>query len=154
MPKDNKKLKDKRYKRIQVQLQNLFEKTEDKKAHLSTAIAILHHKFEHFFWTGYYHLIDDELTVGSYQGSVACLVLEKKVGVCWKAITDKKTIIIKNINEFEGHIACDSRSKSEICIPIFDDTGKVWAVFDVDSKEYDSFDEIDAENLEQIIKMI
>ncbi|MBT4332543.1 MAG: GAF domain-containing protein [Candidatus Cloacimonetes bacterium] len=145
--------KIKRYKRVLIQIEELIQKTTDPLGRMSTIVAILHHKFEYFFWTGFYRLIDGELNVSCYQGSVACLVLEKHTGVCWTAIDEKKIQIVPDVHKFPGHIACDSRSASEIVIPIWKNN-KIVAVLDVDSKELDSFNEIDAEFLEKIVGMV
>ena len=145
--------KEERYKRIITQIDELIQKTTDPLARMSTITAILHNKFNYFFWTGFYRLVDGELIVSCYQGSVACLVLAKHTGVCWAAIDQKKTQIIHDVQKFPGHIACDSRSASEIVIPIYRGE-KIVAVLDVDSKELDSFDEIDAKYLEKIAEMI
>ncbi len=147
-------IKTDRYKRIYVQLKELFAKTTDPVARMSTAAAILHHKFNYFFWTGFYLLRNEELTVGPYQGSVACLVLKKNTGVCWAGINEAKTIIVHDIANFPGHIACDNRSRSEIVVPVKDETGKIIGVLDVDSKELNSFDETDKEGLEKIADLI
>jgi len=148
-----KETKAKRYERIIAQIEELVQKTINPSARMSTIAAILHHKFDCYFWTGFYRLIDDELTVCCYQGSVACLVLAKHSGVCWAAIDEKKTMIVKDVCKFPGHIACDSRSASEIVVPVWKDN-EIVAVLDVDSKELDSFDEIDAEYLEKIVELI
>ena len=145
--------KDERYKRVLFQIEELIIKTSDPLAKMSTITAIMHHKFDYFFWTGFYRLVDGELTVCCYQGSVACLVLAKHKGVCWAAIDQKKTQIIPDVHKFSGHIACDSRSASEIVIPIYKDN-EIVAVLDVDSKKPDSFDEVDAKYLEKIVEMI
>ncbi len=145
--------KEERYKRILIQIEELIVKTSDPLAKMSTIAAILHNKFDYFFWTGFYRLVDDELTVCCYQGSVACLVLAKHTGVCWAAIDKKKTQIIPDVRQFPGHIACDSRSASEIVIPIWKEN-EIVAVLDVDSKELDAFDEADAKYLEKIVDMI
>lgn len=142
-----------RYKRVVIQIEDLIKKTTDPFARMSTISAILHHKFNYFYWTGFYRLIDGELTVCCYQGNVACLLLAKHTGVCWTAIDKGETQIVPNVHKFQGHIACDSRSASEIVIPIFKDNVIV-AVLDVDSKELDSFDEVDAKYLEKIVGMI
>ena len=142
-----------RYKRLINQIEGLIQKTTDPIAKMSTIAAILHHKFDYFFWTGFYRLVDGELTVCCYQGSVACLVLQKHTGVCWAAIDEKNIQIVSDVHKFSGHIACDSRSASEIVIPIFKEK-KIVAVLDVDSKELNSFDEIDAKYLEKIVEMI
>jgi GAF domain-containing protein len=146
--------KEERYKRVTKQIEELITKTEDPLARMSTIAAVLHHKFEYFFWTGFYRLINDELIVCCYQGSIACLVLPEHSGVCWAAMNKGKTIIVPDVNEFSGHIACDSRSKSEIVIPVKNKSGNIVAVLDVDSKTLDSFDENDAKYLEQIVELI
>ncbi len=150
----NAEKKKSRYQRIYQQLEKLFSKTTDPLARMSTIMAVLNHKFDYYFWTGFYRLVNDELTVSCYQGSVACLVLPEHSGVCWEAIEKGKTIIVPDVNAFSGHIACDSQSKSEIGIPVKNKSGDVVAVLDVDSKALDSFDEIDAKYLEQIVELI
>lgn len=142
-----------RYQRIIEQLNGLYQKTENKEARLASALAVLHHKMSEFFWTGVYRIVNGKLLVFSYQGSLACLELPKNVGVCWAAINNKKTIIVQDVSKFQGHIACDSRSKSEIVIPIYHQN-KIWGVLDVDSKNLNSFDETDAKYLEQIVDTI
>ena len=145
--------KAERYERVISQIEELIINVKDPLARMSTITAILHHKFDYFFWTVFYRLVDGELTICCYQGSVACLILEEHKGACWASIDQKKTQIIPDVHKFHGHIACDSRSASEIVIPIYKDN-EIIAVLDVDSKELDSFDEIDAKYLEKIKKMI
>ena len=145
---------EERYKRIYNQLQELFTKTENKTARMATAAAILHHKMPHYFWTGFYTLIDGELIVGPYQGPLACQVLEKKKGVCWAGFDGKKTIVVPNVHEFPGHIACDYRSNSEIVVPLLNEDNQVWGILDVDSRKLEAFSDIDKEWLEKIIKLI
>ncbi|MBE9468714.1 MAG: GAF domain-containing protein [Bacteroidetes bacterium] len=148
----NKKLN--RYKRIYGQFENLLTKSDDFEAHMATLLAILHHKIDYFFWTGFYFLKDGKLIVKMYQGPVACMELKKDVGVCWKSINNNETIIISDVGNLEGHIACDSRSKSEIAIPFKNIKGDIIGVLDVDSKTINSFDEIDAIELKKILKLI
>ncbi len=142
-----------RYQRIADQLEELFQKTDNFNARMATTCALLHHKFNYYFWTGFYSLIDGQLTVQTYQGPVACLVLKKGLGVCWASINEKKSIIVSDVEKFPGHIACDSRSKSEIVIPLIKNN-EVLAVLDIDSKELNSFDDEDREGLEIIIKLL
>ncbi len=149
----NKRVKENRFKRVIIQIEELVQKTTDPLARMSTIVAILHHKFDYFFWTGFYQLINGELTVCCYQGNIACLILEKNKGVCWAAIDEKKIQIVPDVHKFPGHIACDSRSASEIVIPVYKNE-QIVAVLDVDSKELDSFDEIDAKYLEKILSLI
>jgi len=150
----NSKQKENRYKRIIDQLLPLFEQTNDPFARIATATALLHNKMDHFFWTGYYRLINGELTVTSYQGSLACLVLGKDTGVCWAGINREKSIIVEDVEKFPGHIACDGRSKSEIVIPVRNQAIEIAGIFDVDSKDPAAFDEIDQNYLEKIFAKI
>ncbi|MDA3953721.1 MAG: GAF domain-containing protein [Bacteroidales bacterium] len=143
-----------RYQRIYIQLEELLCKTNDPIARMSSIIAILHNKMDYFFWTGFYFLKDDKLIVGQYQGPVACQELKKDEGVCWAGINSQKAIIVDNVEKFEGHIACDSRSKSEIVIPLKDRDGNINGVLDVDSNEYNQFDEIDEIELTRILDLI
>ena len=101
-------------------------------------------------------LIDEELTIGPYQGPLACQVLEKKKGICWAGLEQKKTIIVPDVHKFPGHIACDSRSNSEIVVPLLDlnKDNQAWAVLDVDSQKFNAFSEIDKDWLEKIVKLI
>ena len=123
-------------------------------AAMATIAAVLHNKFDHFFWTGFYLLQDEELIAGPYQGSVACIKLKKNTGVCWAGIKNKETVLVPDVHQFPGHIACDSRSQSEIVLPVRNKKGEIIGVMDVDSKELNSFDEADREGLEKIITLI
>jgi GAF domain-containing protein len=143
-----------RYQRICAQLGELLPKTANQTARLATVAALLHHKMPHFFWTGFYLLDKGELTVGPYQGSLACLVLEKGKGVCWAGVERRETVIVPDIHKFPGHIACDSRSRSEIVVPLFSAKKKVWGVLDVDSRSLAAFDGVDKEWLEKIVRLI
>jgi GAF domain-containing protein len=146
--------KRKRYQRIYEQYTELLAKTTNSFARMATLSALLHHKLENLSWTGFYHLVEGELTVLSYQGPVACQTLKAHTGVCWTAIDEKKTIIVPNVHQFPGHIACDSRTNSEIVIPVYDRNNEIVAVLDIDSFEYNTFDEIDREELEQLCSLI
>ncbi|MBE0646935.1 MAG: GAF domain-containing protein [Bacteroidales bacterium] len=143
-----------RYGRILNQLDDLLTKTDNPDARMATIIAVLHHKFNYFFWTGFYFVQRGELTVKNYQGPLACQVLEKDKGVCWAGINQKKTIVVPDVHKFPGHIACDSRSNSEIVVPVRDRNGAIVGVLDVDSTVLNSFDDVDAVNLERIVGMI
>lgn len=148
------KKKAARYGRIYEQIDGLLKKSNDPLAHKATIVAVLHHKLEYFFWTGFYMLRNGELTVEMYQGPVACQILAKDKGVCWAAINQAKTLVVEDVEKFLGHIACDSRSKSEIVVPLKNRAGEVIGVLDVDSKEFASFDEVDAEWLEKILGLL
>jgi len=147
------KLSDK-YQRIIDQLPELFEKTDDLDAHLATVCALLYHKFRKNFWVGSYFLKEGELIVKSYQGPLACQVLQKNKGVCWEAINRGVSIIVPDVEKFPGHIACDSRSRSEIVVPIFNSDNKVIGVLDIDSDKLNSYCETDKKYLEEIINII
>lgn len=150
----DKNKKQGRYQRIYLQLEELLPKTNDPFARMSSIIAVLHNKMDHFFWTGFYFLKDGKLIVGQYQGPVACQELKKDVGVCWAGINQQKAIIVDDVEKFPGHIACDSRSKSEIVIPLKDKDGNIIGVLDVDSNEYNQFDKIDEMELTSILDLI
>lgn len=150
----DKKKKQGRYQRIYIQLEDLLVKTDNHYARRSSIIAVLHNKMEYFFWTGFYYLNDGKLIVGQYQGPVACQELIKDTGVCWAGINEQKAIVVPDVEQFPGHIACDSRSKSEIVIPIKDNNGNIIGVLDVDSNEYNQFDEIDKIELTRILDLV
>ena len=150
----NNKKKEGRYQRIFVQLQELLKKTENPLARMASINAVLHHKMEHFFWTGFYLHKDGKLIVGPYQGPVACQELEKDKGVCWAAVNRGAPVVVADVHAFPGHIACDSRSKSEITLPVFDQDRAIQAVFDVDSDQTDSFSEVDRSSLEKILSLV
>lgn len=102
-----------RYERIYQQISGLMQKCDDRQARMATVCAVLYHKMPYFFWTGFYLLKDERLIVATYQGPIACMELNKDQGVCWTCIRSDKTIIVADVHQFEGHIACDSRSKSD-----------------------------------------
>jgi GAF domain-containing protein len=107
-----------------------------------------------FFWTGFYMLRDGNLVVGPYQGPVACLKLRKDTGVCWAGINTGESVVVPDVEEFPGHIACSSLSRSEIVVPIRNLNNEVVAVLDVDSRELANFDEVDRIELEKMVGLI
>ena len=143
-----------RYQRIQKQLEELLPRTGDPLARMASICAVLHHKMDHYFWTGFYLHKAGKLIVGPYQGPVACQELEKDRGVCWAAVNGAAPVLVPDVHAFPGHIACDSRSRSEITLPVFDQNGEIVAVFDVDSDRPDSFSDVDRLALEEILKLI
>ncbi|NOY22438.1 MAG: GAF domain-containing protein [Acidobacteria bacterium] len=147
------KQKEGRYNRIAVQLEELLKKDGDTISKMATIVAVLHPKMPHFFWTGFYRLVENDLIAGPYQGSVACQVLDPEKGVCRACVDRNESIIVSDVEAFSGHIPCDSRSKSEIVIPVHDREGNVVAVLDVDSDRLNAFDEIDRDGLEKIIAL-
>ena len=146
--------KKSRYQRLYKQLSDLFNEQQNPVARMATTVAVLHHKMDYYFWTGFYLLDHGELIVGPYQGPVACIKLKKDTGVCWAGINTGKAVVVEDVHQFPGHIACDSRSKSEITIPVIDKNGEIIAVMDIDSTELNSFDETDRINLEKIVALI
>ena len=150
---ENKK-KEGRYSRIYKQLEALLPKTEDSLARMATICAVLHHKMDHFFWTGFYLYKSGKLIVGPYQGPVACQELEQNKGVCWAALNEAAPVVVPDVHAFPGHIACDSRSKSEITLPVFNQKRELIAIFDVDSDRLDSFNEVDQLALTGILALI
>ena len=150
----NKENKQRIYREVIDELSAKFAESQDLMARMATVAAILHNKFEHFFWTGFYTLKDDELTVGPYQGSPACVILEAHKGVCWAGIDQAQPVVVSNVHEFPDHIACDGRANSEIVLPLRDPEGAIIGVLDVDSAEFDSFDDTDAEYLGMIMGML
>ena len=143
-----------RYQRLFAQLDGLLRKTADPLARMATISALLFHKFDYFFWCGFYRLVKGELIVGPYQGPLACQVLAKDQGACWAGIHEGKTIVIPDVRQFPGHIACDPRSLSEIVVPYRDGDGSVAGVLDVDSDHSAQFDDVDARQLEIIVALL
>ncbi len=136
------------------QLKELLAKPGNQLSKLATIVAVLHHKMDYFFWTGFYLLDNDQLIAGPYQGPVACQLLEKNQGVCWAGINQQEPLIVPNVHQFPGHIACDSRSQSEIVIPLRNAQGQIIGVLDVDSKDLMSFDETDRDGLTRILSLM
>ncbi len=127
-------------------------------ARYASAACLLAEAFvPRFFWTGFY-VVDPlkpaELVVGPYQGTLGCLRIPFGKGVCGACAASGETIIVADVHEFPGHIACDSRSNSEIVVPVFDAGGQLAAVLDVDSTDHDAFDDIDAEGLQAICAIL
>jgi len=143
-----------RYERIVNQLQGLLRATDNRTARMATIAALLHHKMPHFFWTGFYLLMNDKLIVGPYQGPLACQILEKGKGVCWACIRKEKAINVPDVHKFPGHIPCDARSNSEIVVPLIDQKSEAWGVLDVDSRMFNAFSTADQTWLERIVKLI
>lgn len=141
-----------KYKLLYEQVKAFIEKENDSIANMSNIAAIIHETFK-FWWTGFYRVIDNELVLGPFQGPSACTRIGYGKGVCGTAWKEGKTIVVEDVHEFPGHIACSSASKSEIVIPIFKDN-QVIAVLDIDSENLATFDNIDKEWLERIIDLV
>ena len=145
------------YKDVARQIAAVIEGETSVTARYATAACLLNEAFDYFFWTGFYvvdPLKSNELVVGPYQGTLGCLRIPFGKGVCGACAQKGETLIVKDVHEFPGHIACDSRSNSEIVVPVFDKDGKLAAVLDVDSTEIGSFDEDDKIGLEAICRKL
>ena len=154
--------KEATYQSLIPQIQSLVSGETDLIANMANIVAALHNTF-HFWWTGFYLVkekdqspitnnlspMTSELVLGPFQGPIACTRIPFGKGVCGTAWLQNKTLIVPNVHEFPGHIACSSASKSEIVVPIRQN-GELIAVLDIDSEEYSTFDEIDKAYLEQI----
>lgn len=146
--------KRQRYERIIAQLEAVFTATPDPVARMATAAALLSGKMSHFFWIGFYRLLNDQLLVGPYQGPLACQKLAPSQGVCWACVRQNQALVVPDVHQFPGHIACDARSKSEVVVPCRAPDGQLLAVLDVDSDKLNTFDHVDAEHLERIATLI
>ncbi|MCL5028329.1 MAG: GAF domain-containing protein [Bacteroidetes bacterium] len=138
------------YQQLLLQIKSLLDKKENLISNLSNLTASLKHTFEKISWVGFYLFDGTNLYLGPFQGKVACTNIEIGKGVCGTSALKKETIIVQDVNKFPGHIFCDADSKSEIVVPILKD-GNLFGVLDLDSAEYNSFDEIDKEYLEEIV---
>ncbi len=139
------------YAALQSQLDSLLEGLDDPIAAMATMSCVFSQGFG-FLWTGFYRVVAPSLLrVGPYQGSLGCLEIAFGKGVCGTAAAERRTVIVPDVAEFAGHIACDSRSKSEIVVPVFDASGALMALLDVDSVEPATFDEVDARALERAV---
>lgn len=143
-----------RYREAEALIRGHFDTTRHLTARMATMAAVLNDRFDHFFWTGFYLLVDGELTVGPYQGPLACAVLPAHTGVCWAGIDRKGAIVVPDVHEFPGHIGCDARSNSEVVVPLRDPQGEIVGVLDVDSGDFDAFDGLDVQHLERIVAML
>ena len=144
--------KDDIYKGLFPQIVALIGNEKDVVANLGNVSAALKEAFG-FFWIGFYLVKDGELVLGPFQGPVACTRIQKGKGVCGAAWEQEQTVLVPNVDLFDGHIACSSLSKSEIVVPLFKN-GEVVGVLDVDSDELDAFDQIDKKHLEKLCQWI
>jgi GAF domain-containing protein len=144
--------KQERYQTLIPQIEALVSDEPDLIANLSNVAAALRQTMN-FFWVGFYLVKDQQLVLGPFQGPIACTRIQFGKGVCGTAWKDRKTIIVPNVDEFPGHIACSSASKSEIVLPAFKN-GEVYLVLDVDSDSLNDFDDVDAKALEQVMRII
>ncbi len=147
-----------RYAELKAEIESVVAGEGFIPARYATAACLLAEAFRpRFFWTGFYvvdPLKPEELVVGPYQGTLGCLRIPIGKGVCGACAEQKQTLIVPDVHAFPGHIACDSRSNSEIVVPVFDGSGGLAAVLDVDSTEFDAFDETDRAGLEAICQVL
>jgi L-methionine (R)-S-oxide reductase len=141
------------YEVLFPQIQSLVETESDLTANLANVTAALKEAFG-FFWVGFYIVKEGQLILGPFQGPIACTRIPFNKGVCGASYTRQETIIVPDVEQFPGHIACSSASKSEIVLPVFHRNGTVAMVLDVDSDRLDDFSEADAIGLKKIIKLI
>ncbi|MBV18064.1 MAG: diguanylate phosphodiesterase [Thalassospira sp.] len=145
------------YEEATKELVSITEGETNVTALMATVSCILSEKFDYYFWTGFY-VVDpnkqNELVVGPYQGTLGCLRIPIGRGVCGTAASTLETQLVADVHAFPGHIACDSRSNSEIVVPVVNADGQLIAVLDVDSVELNSFDEIDRVELETLMQRI
>ena len=142
--------KNDKYQTLLQQLPALMDEQVDHVANMSNLVAALKQTFG-FFWVGFYRVQADELVLGPFQGPIACTRIKKGQGVCGASWLEERTMVVPNVHEFPGHIACSDQSKSEIVVPLFK-AGVLVAVLDVDSDEFATFDEDDKTQLEKILE--
>lgn len=144
--------KESKYQELIEQAEALVSGETDEIANMANVAALLHESFG-FWWTGFYRVAGDELVLGPFQGPVACTRIPYGRGVCGTAWKKDETVIVPDVHEFIGHIACSSASKSEIVVPVHRN-GEVTGVLDIDSAEYSTFDETDRLYLERVVSFL
>ncbi|CAE6451456.1 GAF domain-containing protein [Paenibacillus sp. GCM10023250] len=145
--------REQNYDLVIRQLQALLEGEPDRIANLSNASALLNQFLDRINWVGFYLYRDGELVLGPFQGLPACVRIQLNRGVCGKAASDRQTVLVPNVHEFPGHIACDAASQSEIVVPIVKN-GELLGVLDIDSPELSRFDETDRAGLERFVEQL
>jgi GAF domain-containing protein len=145
--------KDEKYQLLTEQIESLIAGENDTVAVMANVCAAIQQEMG-FFWTGFYRVVNDELLLGPFQGPVACMHIPFGRGVCGSAWKQRQTIVVPDVQQFPGHIACSSLSRSEIVVPLFTEIGEVSAVLDIDSKELNTFDDTDRQYLENICKIM
>ena len=145
--------KTEKYRLLERQVAALLEGETDVIAKMANAAAVLHETFG-FWWTGFYRVAGDELVLGPFQGPVACMHIPFGKGVCGTAWKRNETVVVPDVEQFPGHIACSSASRSEIVVPVHGPDGAVTAVLDIDSDRLATFDEEDRVWLEKIVTLL
>ena len=141
-----------KYKELYKQLASLLKGESDQIANMANMAALIHETFG-FWWTGFYIVKSEQLVLGPFQGPIACTRIPYGKGVCGTSWQRQETIVVPDVHEFPGHIACSSLSRSEIVVPIFSNN-EVYAVLDIDSKELATFDDTDKDWLEKIVELL
>lgn len=141
-----------KYQDLYKQIEAIVSDESDMIANMANTAALIHESFG-FWWTGFYIVKDEQLVLGPFQGPVACTRIPYGKGVCGTAWKRKESIVVPDVEEFPGHIACSSLSRSEIVVPIFKED-EVYAVIDIDSKDLGTFDETDRVQLERIVRLL
>lgn len=140
------------YRELELHIDAVLGGIDDEIAAMATISSLVHHAFGHL-WTGFYRVAEPTLLrVGPYQGTLGCLQIRFGKGVCGVAASERRTIIVPDVNAFRGHITCDARAQSEIVVPVLDWSANLLAVLDVDSIKLAAFDEEDRAGLEQIVR--
>ena len=145
--------KEANYQLLAKQVDSLLEGEDNIMGQLANAAAIIHEMLQ-AWWTGFYVVKGEELLLGPFQGPVACYRIKRGRGVCGTAWQENRTLVVPDVEQFPGHIACSSLSRSEIVVPLRDSQGEVIAVLDIDSRELAAFDDVDARGLEAVCHAI
>lgn len=145
--------KNEKYESLHTQIKHLINKDDNLISSLANVSAALKQTFDDFSWVGFYLFDGTKLYLGPFQGNVACTVIEIGKGVCGSSASKLETLIVSDVHKFEGHIACDSGSNSEIVIPMFNSDGLL-GVLDIDSYKFSCFDETDQLYLEKIVRFL
>lgn len=141
-----------KYELLEKTIKSVCNDEENLIANLANIASLIHHEFK-FLWTGFYFVDKNQLVLGPYQGTVACTRIPFGKGVCGVAWKKKQTLLVEDVHQFPGHIACSSESNSEIVVPIIV-KNMVVAILDIDSEDYKTFDTVDAQTLERISNFI
>lgn len=145
--------KNETYRMLVKQVESLIEGEDNTMGQLANTAALLHETMG-WWWTGFYLVKDSQLQLGPFQGPVACYRIKHGRGVCGTAWAQDRTVVVPDVEQFPGHIACSSESRSEIVVPLHGRDGNVIGVLDIDSKELATFDDVDARWLEEIARVL
>lgn len=145
--------KEEKYQSLLPQVKALIGNEPDMVANMANLSAALKQAFD-FFWVGFYRVIDNELVLGPFQGPIACTRIRMGRGVCGTAWKEQKTLVVPDVDQFPGHIACNAASQSEIVIPFKDSLANILGVLDIDSDTLNTFDEIDARYLNKMLQLL